>query len=42
MEGTMGISSCPSITTSATTYTYVIDAASIQAISISIDSGTIP
>lgn len=42
MVGTMGISSCPSISGSATTYTYVIDAPTTQAISISIDSGTIP
>jgi len=42
MDGTIGINSCPSVTSSSSTYTYVIDAPTTQSISISIDSGIIP
>jgi hypothetical protein len=42
MDGTMGTNSCPSIIGSNITYTYVIDAGTTQAISISVDTGLIP
>jgi hypothetical protein len=42
MNGNGSSSSCPSSSGSATTYTYVMDAPSIQQIAITIDSGTIP
>jgi hypothetical protein len=42
MNGNGSSSSCPFSSGSATTYTYVIDAPSIQQVAITIDSGTIP
>jgi hypothetical protein len=42
MEGTLGSNSCPSVISSNITYTYVIDAPSIQAISLSVDTSIIP
>lgn len=38
IEGNIGFITCPSVTTFNTTYTYVIDAPSTQAISLSVDT----
>lgn len=42
MNGNGNSSTCPSSSGSAVTFTYVIDAPSIQQVAITIDSGTIP
>lgn len=42
MEGTTGFISCPSVISSNLNYTYVIDAPTTQAISISVDTSIIP